>query len=103
VNEPQALAANLGWAAVYLALFAAVVVMILAAMLMFLYLLGLMDLLRGGFLYARHARLACAGPPRCFGKPVPDVRSGAFRVAPPELHALVGQARREKPRKRDRE
>jgi hypothetical protein len=85
VNEFQALAANLNRVAVYLAVFAATAVLILAAMAVLFYFLGLLDLLRGGFLYAQRARLGRADPLRYLGKPVPDVHPGAFGAPPSEL------------------
>ena len=57
MNQLQALAADLSRVAVYLAVFAAAAVLILAAMTVLFYFLALVGLLRGGFLYARHARL----------------------------------------------
>lgn len=60
MNKFQALAADLSRVAVHLALFAAAVVLILAAMVALFYFLALVTLLRGGFVYARHAPLSGA-------------------------------------------
>ena len=74
MNELQALASNLSRVAVYLAVFAAAAVLILAALVALFYCLALVDLLRGGFLYARHVRLTRADPLR-----VPLVRPQKYR------------------------
>lgn len=57
MNELQALAADLSRVTVYLALFAAAAGLILAGMVVLFYFLALVTLLRGGFIYARHAPL----------------------------------------------
>lgn len=78
MNEFYALAPNLSRAAVFLIVFAATAALILAGIVILFYFLGLLDLLRGGFLYARRAHPGSADPLQCLGKPLLDVNPGAF-------------------------